>query len=64
MLDRSTKFGMRLPLGPLANVSLGAIRDCQKINILGALYRKGSPEIAQSISRLLDMLAWWSWCLG
>jgi len=43
MLDRSTKFGMRLPLGPLANVSLGAIRDCQKINILGAPFIERIP---------------------
>jgi len=63
MLDKSTKFGMRLPLGPLVNVSLGAIRDCQKIIFWGP-FREGVPsEIAQSISRPLDMLASWSWCL-
>jgi len=57
MADKSTKFGMRLPHGLLINISLGTIRHFKKINILGSLREGALPEIAQSISQLLDMLA-------
>ena len=43
-VDKSTKFGMKLPQGLLINVSLGAIWSCLKKGILGDFREGVSPQ--------------------